>query len=92
MRLALVMEMVVDKDVDVKDDEDVDVEVDCEVFEEVAKYVYNALKRNSPHKDQWMRMPVFCKRLSQCLFHKSACVFEDYLSDCKRFHTFHTQT
>ena len=45
MRLALVMEMVVDKDVDVKDDEDVDVEVDCEVFEEVAKYVYNALKR-----------------------------------------------
>ena len=56
MRLALVMEMVVDKDVDVKVDEEVDVEVDCEVFEEVA------LKRNSPHKDQWMRMLVFAKQ------------------------------
>ena len=59
MKLTLVMEMVVDKDVDVKEDEDVDVEVDCEVFEEVAKYVYNALKKNSPHKDQLMRMLVF---------------------------------
>ena len=62
MKLTLVMEMVVDKDVDVKDDEDVDVEVDCEVFEEVAKYVYNALKKNSPHKDQLMRMLVFAKQ------------------------------
>ena len=59
MRLTLVMEMVVDKDVDVKVDEEVDVEVNCEVFEEEAKYVYNALKRNFPHKDQWMRMLVF---------------------------------
>ena len=50
MKLTLVMEMVVDKDVDVK------------VDEEVAKYVYNALKRNSPHKDQWMRMLVFAKQ------------------------------
>ena len=70
MRLALVMEMVVDKDVDVKDDEDVDVEVDCEVFEEVARYVYNALKRNSPHKDQWMRMLVFAKQRQP----RSSCV------------------
>ena len=62
MKLTLVMEMVVDKDVDVKDDKDVDVEVDCEVFEEVAKYVYNALKKNSPHKDQLMRMLVFAKQ------------------------------
>ena len=62
MRLTLVMEMVVDKDVDMKDDEDVDVEVDCEVFEEVAKYVYNALKRNSTHKDQWIRMLVSAKK------------------------------
>ena len=61
-KLTLVMEMVVDKDVDVKVDEEVDVEVDCEVFDEVAKYVYNALKRNSPHKDQWMRMLVFAKQ------------------------------
>ena len=64
------MEMVVDKDVDVKDDEDVDVEVDCEVFEEVAKYVYNALKKNSPHKDQLMRMLVFAKQRQP----RSSCV------------------
>ena len=58
-KLTLVMEMVVDKDVDVKVDEEVDVEVDCEVLDDMAKYVYNALKRNSPHKDQWIRMLVF---------------------------------
>ena len=34
MRLTLVMEMVVDKDVNVKVDEEVNVEVDWEVFEE----------------------------------------------------------
>ena len=31
-------------------------------------------------------------RLSQCLFHKSACVFENYLSEWKHCHTVHTQT
>ena len=34
MKLTLVMEMVVDKDVNVKVDEEVNVEVDWEVFEE----------------------------------------------------------
>ena len=45
MKLTLVMEMVVDKDVNVKVDEEVNVEVDWEVSEEVAKDVYDTLKR-----------------------------------------------
>ena len=31
-------------------------------------------------------------QLSQCLFHKLAYAFEDYHSDCKLYHRFHTQT